>query len=130
MQTAFYSRFDREYQRISYRSVLYIIAKNNYSIVVTTKGQKICIYATLSSLEERLPRKLFARVHRSYIVSLTRVEKFNRSTVTIRGQEIPASKNYYATFMKGLNVICNDFCLSKNNHSADKEKQQPLKVAL
>lgn len=130
MQTGFYSRVEREYQRISYRSVLYIIAKNNYSIVVTTKGQKICIYATLSCLEGCLPAKYFARVHRSYIISLRRVEKFSRCLVTVKGQEIPVSKNYYATFTKGLNVICNDFCSNKKSPESDKENQQPLKIAL
>jgi DNA-binding LytR/AlgR family response regulator len=113
MQTAFFSRVDREYQRIPYRSVLYIVAKNNYSIVVTTRGQKICIYATLSCLETNLPRTFFVRVHRSYIVCLRRIDRFSRNGITIKGEQIPISAQAYDLLSKGLNVICNDVCIEK-----------------
>lgn len=113
MQTAFYSSVDREYQRISYRSVLYIVAQGNYSIVVTTKGQKICIYATLSCLEAKLPKNFFTRVHRSYIISLKRVSKFNKHCATIGGEQIPLNQEAFKILEERLNVICNDFSLKK-----------------
>lgn len=123
MQTAFFSRVDKEYQRIPYRSVLYIVAKRNYSVVVTTKGQKILVYATLNCLEASLPKELFVRIHRSHIVCLRRIDKFNRKNVTIKGRQLPIGGNAYIILCKRLNVICNEPCEKKSEKSEKVKKE-------
>ncbi|HDZ14604.1 MAG TPA: LytTR family transcriptional regulator, partial [Pricia sp.] len=51
------------------------------------------VLMTMKSLLEQLPPEQFMRVHKSYIVNLEKVEKFNGSQVEVEGQSIPLSRN-------------------------------------
>ena len=108
MQTAFYAHVDGKFKCIPFIDVLYIVANGNYSEVVTVNKKKICIYATLSCLEEKLPEKFFCRIHRSYIISLLKVEEFSHKSVVIDKEELPMSKSCFEKLSKQLLVICKD----------------------
>jgi len=108
MQDSFFASVGREHIRIFYSSVLYIIAKGNYATVVDIDKQKKCIHHTLTCLEEFLPSHLFTRVHRSYIISLAKVEKFDKDTVFIDGEQIPVNEQSQEILYKRLNVVPKD----------------------
>jgi DNA-binding LytR/AlgR family response regulator len=58
--------------KIELADIDYIEAKNNY-VAVYQGGQKVMVYTTMKEMEERLPRKRFMRVHKSYIVALNKI---------------------------------------------------------
>ena len=57
---------------------------------------------SISSAEEMLPEKEFARVHRSYIVSLKKIRTFTSELIGIGNTEIPIGKLYRNGVMKAL----------------------------
>ena len=59
-------------------SIACICAAGVYSEVFTADGQKSLILKSLSEWEERLPEKLFARIHRSTIINIEFVERIER----------------------------------------------------
>ena len=56
-------------------------------------------YLTFKSLEEYLSAEKFIRVHKSYIVSLSKIENLDNEIISIGSYEIPLSRNYRAEVM-------------------------------
>lgn len=63
-------------------------------IYTSASPRPVTTLMSLRSLEERLPSNRFMRVHRSYIINLTAIERFSHNRVTIDGTEIPVSESY------------------------------------
>jgi len=49
---------------------------------------------TLAEAMEKLPAKGFIKVHKSYIVAISKIEKIERHQLSINGKNIPLSANY------------------------------------
>jgi two-component system, LytTR family, response regulator len=58
--------------KIELADIDYIEAANNY-IAVHRGGKKTLVYTTMKEMEERLPRKSFIRVHKSFIVPVAKI---------------------------------------------------------
>lgn len=88
---------DKKYVKVKFSEVLYIEGLKDYVIIRTEKGRVITLQ-TMKSLEEKLPQKMFKRIHRSYIVNIDQVEAIlgNMVEVIEKGQpkHLPIGKNY------------------------------------
>ena len=84
---------DKKLVRIKYEDILFIEGLKDYVIIKTTTGRVITLQ-TMKSLEEKLPLSHFRRIHRSYIVSLAKIDAIDGSMVEVAKQEIPIGKNY------------------------------------
>ena len=47
----------------------------------------------MKAFENELPKDHFLRIHKSYIINLDKVERFNSKQVEIDGEKIPLSRN-------------------------------------
>ena len=47
----------------------------------------------MKAFEKQLPEDKFLRIHKSYIVNLEKIEKFNSKNVEVSGRSIPLSRN-------------------------------------
>jgi DNA-binding LytR/AlgR family response regulator len=88
---------DKKFVKVKYSEVLYIEGLKDYVIIRTEKGRVITLQ-TMKSLEDKLPPRLFRRIHRSYIVNLDKVDAIqgNMVEMTEKGQpkHLPIGKNY------------------------------------
>jgi len=57
----------------------------------------------MKSMEEKLPSADFFRVHRSYIVSINKVDFIQKNMLSIKGKQIPISEHYGEQFLKIIN---------------------------
>jgi DNA-binding LytR/AlgR family response regulator len=78
--------------KLNPEDVLYAEAQSNYTVIVTDK-EKYTVSTTLGIIEERLNQFGFLRIHRSYIINLSKIETIEDDTVTIGQQSIPLSRN-------------------------------------
>ncbi|CAZ94226.1 LytTR family DNA-binding domain-containing protein [Zobellia galactanivorans] len=62
-------------------------------IKVVTDDENILILSTMKAFIDKLPEDQFLRVHKSYIINLNKVEKFNGSQVEVCGHSIPLSRH-------------------------------------
>ncbi|MEX0273704.1 MAG: LytR/AlgR family response regulator transcription factor [Flavobacteriaceae bacterium] len=62
-------------------------------IKIDTLTDSILVLSTMKSFIEKLPEEKFLRVHKSYIINLDRVQRFNSSQVEIHGQTLPVSRH-------------------------------------
>lgn len=86
-------RSDRKMIKVPLNDILYIESIKDYIKVITISGT-IITKQSISSVEEMLPNDLFIRIHRSYIVSINKIESYNHELVWIAKQELPISRMY------------------------------------
>jgi DNA-binding LytR/AlgR family response regulator len=86
-------RADRKMMKIALGDILYIESLKDY-IKVVTRSRTIVTKQSISSLEENLPKDSFVRIHRSYIVSLSKIDSYTSELIEIAKQELPISRMY------------------------------------
>lgn len=79
--------------RIALSDICFVESQREYVRIVTTRREYVTKMST-REIEALLPRGLFARIHRSFIVSVDKVESFTAETVDVQGRSIPIGKAY------------------------------------
>lgn len=90
---------DSKLYRIPYQEILFAESQGDY-LTVHTQEQKITFYQTMKDFCERLPKHLFVRIHRSFLVSLSCIEFVEGNQVKIGEHKLPISKSYKGNFIK------------------------------
>ncbi|MCX6271922.1 MAG: LytTR family DNA-binding domain-containing protein [Bacteroidetes bacterium] len=88
-----------EYQllKINYRDIEYIEGLDDY-LKIYCGGKPILSLMNLKAIQLKLPSSQFVRVHRSYIVSIAKIESVQRNKIKIRDKLIPISDGYIDEF--------------------------------
>jgi two-component system, LytTR family, response regulator len=94
-----YLRVDRKMIKVLLDDILYIESDKDYVKVYTEKGYYIT-RQTIASVEAMLSDSKFIRVHRSYIISFSKLKSFTTETVEIGDKELPIGKLYRNSFIK------------------------------
>lgn len=79
--------------KIYFAEILFVESQKEYVKIVTGDSQYLTKMTT-TELEGLLPPDLFKRVHRSFIISLSKVRSFNSEAVEIAGHNIPVGRAY------------------------------------
>ncbi len=79
-------------RKVILNNIKWIEALGDYIKLVTDEAN-IVILSTMKSFEQQLPSDKFLRIHKSYIINLEKVEKFNSKNVEVSGKSIPLSRN-------------------------------------
>lgn len=99
-----YIKVDGKYIRIPFDNILYFENVGDYVKVKTEEGTHI-IYRTLKSIDAKLSNPKFLKVHRSYIVNLSKIKDIEESTLVIGKKVIPISRANKSTLMSKLNLL-------------------------
>lgn len=86
-----------KFVRINTSEILFAQGQSNYVKVHTLHGNTM-VYQSLGELEQVLSLPQFARIHKSYIVAVNKVELVESHEVHIRGSIIPVSESYREAF--------------------------------
>ena len=89
----FFIRCGSKYEKIHFDQILYVEGMQNYITIYTQKGKFVTLLY-LKNLEENLDRQRFIRVHKSYIVSIDKIEGIEGNEIFIQSHRIPISRNY------------------------------------
>lgn len=85
--------------RINFDDIKYIEGMNEYIKIHLTNSKPVMTLLSMKSIEEQLPADRFMRVHRSYIVNLTKISVIERSRIVFDGKVyIPVSEQYKCAF--------------------------------
>jgi two-component system, LytTR family, response regulator len=79
--------------KILFSEIVYIESQKEYIKIVTQKKQYISKMGT-HEIEKLLPANLFARIHRSFIVSIPKIESYTAEEVEVNGVSIPIGRDY------------------------------------
>jgi len=97
----FFIKADNKLVKVSFSDILFIEALQNY-VVVHTQEKKLITYLTFKSVEEYLPSAQFIKVHKSFIVSATKIDSIEGSDIRIGQHHIPISRNLKDEVMEKL----------------------------
>lgn len=87
--------------KINFSEILYIEGLKDYVKIYTSSHPRpILTLMSLKKLEEELPSEQFMRVHRSYIISLEKIEAIERNHVVIKEGFITIAPNYKDILME------------------------------
>lgn len=89
----FFLKTEYRIQRVDFDAIYYLEGQGDYVAVHTQHG-RIFTLENMKDLEQELPGEAFLRVHRSYIVSLSKIEYIERNRILINGERIPVSDSY------------------------------------
>ncbi len=95
--------------RIRFEDILWIEALENY-VVINTADNKYTIHFTMKGIINRLPARMFVRVHRSYIVNIHQIDYIEDNSVCLRITDdttrgIPIAKSYKDHLMKNIKIM-------------------------
>jgi len=79
--------------KILFSEIVYIESQREYIKIVKTKKEYLSKMST-HEIEALLPSNLFARIHRSFIISLSRIESYTAESVEVNGKSIPIGRGY------------------------------------
>jgi len=102
-QPFLYLRVDRKMVKVLFNDILYIEGLRDYIRIFTT-SKTIVTKHLLATLEEMLPSDAFLRIHRSYIVSISKIDSYNTDTIEIGKKELPIGRLYKHDVSKLLNA--------------------------
>ncbi|HKJ79144.1 MAG TPA: LytTR family DNA-binding domain-containing protein [Prolixibacteraceae bacterium] len=97
-----YVKENRKMLKIYLNEILYIEGLSEY-VKIYTENRKMVTKASLTNLEGTLPAQEFLRIHKSYIVSLSKIEAFTSSAIDICGKELPIGRSYKSNVLEILN---------------------------
>jgi DNA-binding LytR/AlgR family response regulator len=79
--------------KVLFSDIVYIESQREYIRIVTTKGEYISKMST-HEMEALLPAAGFKRIHRSFIVSISKIESYTAEAVEANGVSIPIGRGY------------------------------------
>ncbi|WP_348798227.1 LytR/AlgR family response regulator transcription factor [Flavobacterium adhaerens] len=102
-QQYLFVRADYSLIKILLSDILYIEGLDDYLKIHIQNQKTIVARMTMKALLQKLPESDFIRVHRSYIVAITKIDKVRNKIIYINQNEIPVSTSYEITFFALLN---------------------------
>lgn len=88
-------------QKLAVRDILFVEGMKDY-LRIHTPTERIMTLLNFARLEELLPAQNFARVHRSFLVAIDKIEHIEKNRIQIADQMIPISDTYAEAFYKLL----------------------------
>ncbi len=86
-------RVDRRDQKVMLDDILYVEGLKDYVKVITKKGT-LLTKSSVGQFLKKLPQSLFTRVHKSYIVSNTKVTAIGQEEILLEKKSIPVGITY------------------------------------
>jgi DNA-binding LytR/AlgR family response regulator len=84
--------------------ILFVEAMGDY-VKIYTENKFYAIHTSMKILEDRLPSGVFIRIHRSYLIAISKMEYVKEGSVVIHGKPLPVGDVYRAVLNKRMNVL-------------------------
>ena len=108
--------------RNNFDDVQYIEASRNYTKIWLDNKREVLCLAPLQEYLLNLPKELFCKVHRAYIVSINKIVSFDNKVVYLRDNHIPIGDTYRKNLFNSFTIIAGnstkDEILSNERHSS------------
>ncbi len=100
-ENSIFVRSDRKMVKVRFKEINYIESLSDYVKIFTDK-ETIITRETISNIESKLPSNEFLRTHRSYIVSMPKIDSFTNEFLELDKKAIPISRSYKENVLQKL----------------------------
>ncbi len=97
-------RSDRKMIKINFSDINYIESLSDY-IKIHIVNKTIVTRETITNIEAKLPQKDFIRIHRSFIVSIPKIDSFTNEFIEVNKKAIPISRSYKKDVLSRLEKV-------------------------
>lgn len=97
----FYVKTDNRIEKIFLNDIYFAEALQNY-VCIHSKEKKYTTYLTFKALEEYLPADKFLKIHKSFIVAISKVDSIEAGNLNILNKKLPISRNLKTEVMEKL----------------------------
>lgn len=94
---------DKKIQQIQLSDILFLESLGSY-ITIHTEHQKITTLERLQHYEQELINEEFVRIHKSFIISMSKIQCIEGNSVVINNQRIPIGRTYKMNLMKRIKL--------------------------
>ena len=84
---------DKKMIKINLKEIIYIESLKDY-VIIHLPDKRVVTKQKISFLEQKLMENNFIRIHRSFLVSASKIESFTPSHIDIHGQQLPIGRSY------------------------------------
>lgn len=97
-------KVDKVLHRVDFKDIKYIESDKDY-VKIVRSGENLMLLQTLKHWENMLPDREFARVHKSYIVNISRIDKIVGNQIKVDDATIPIGRHYKQDFLDKIEPI-------------------------
>lgn len=95
----FFVKAKRKYFKVNFADILFIEGLKDY-LILQLADQSIITRMSLKAVFDLLPRNLFLRVNKSYIVNTRHIDSFDNNDIFIRTHEVAIGNSYRDAFFE------------------------------
>jgi DNA-binding LytR/AlgR family response regulator len=96
-----YVKENKRVIKVNLDDIVYVEGLSEY-VQIYTQKRKIITKTSMTNMEDKLPSDGFFRIHKSFIVSLSKVEAFTAHSVEVPGKELPIGRSYKNAVLDAL----------------------------
>jgi DNA-binding LytR/AlgR family response regulator len=93
-------KVDYSMVKVPFDEILYVEGLDNYIKIHFDNGKALLVRMSMKAIGEKLPPADFVRVHRSFIIPLSKVVSVRNKIISLNAKEIPIGTNYVDDVMK------------------------------
>ncbi len=93
-------------RKVFLNELRYIEALGDY-VKLVTEHESLVVLSTMKAFQSLLPPERFLRIHKSYIVNLDKVQRYNSKTIELDKDLLPLSRNRKADLIEALSASQN-----------------------
>ena len=90
-------KVENRLEKVSLREILFIEGMRDYR-KIHAAGRRLLTLQTFAEFERRIPPNIICRVHKSYMVSLDKIDSIEKGRIKIKDRVIPISETYREQF--------------------------------
>lgn len=92
---------DKKTHKVDFDEIEFIEAMGDYA-KVKMKDKTLVVHQTLQKLGEQLPAETFRRIHKSFIISMNKLQYVEGNIAVVSTHKIPIGQTYRTEFMERL----------------------------
>ena len=105
-QAYLFFRVDRKMVKVFLHDISYIEGFSDY-VKIITASKTLITKQLISTLEETLPKEIFIRIHRSFIISINKINSYNADIIVIGNAELPIGRLFKQNVIRKLQLKSN-----------------------
>lgn len=91
--------------KLNIQDILYIETLGDYVVFNLEQQKKHIVYSSLKAMDQKLSNPLFVKVHRSFIVNISKIVDIEENNLVIENKVIPISRAHKQDLMIKINTI-------------------------
>jgi two-component system LytT family response regulator len=97
-KTFLFIKTENRLEKINFSDIIYIEGMGDYRRI-HCQSKKVMTLQTFGELEKLIPKELIPRVHKSFMVSIDKIESIEKNQILLGNKVIPISDGYRLAFL-------------------------------